>query len=134
MSIKKLAVLGVCGVFLASVALDQVKYTAFTRIGTAESGDVDGVGKIKLKNGTLDVHVNVSGLSANTAYSLYVSGGDIEITFFNQLTTDNGGHINFHGEAPLDIGLSGSETLTLFVDADGEFDMDEGEKRARSGS
>ncbi|HYE62604.1 MAG TPA: hypothetical protein VD997_11470 [Phycisphaerales bacterium] len=142
MLIKKLAVLGVCGAFLGTVALDQVKYTSFTASGQrggSENGDVDGVGKLKIDaDGTLRVHVSVSGLQGSTTYRVAVTGGDLEIDFGGTsggitMTTNNSGHGNFNES--LQIGptsLFGTEVITLWIDDNGDNVMDDSEKRAVS--
>lgn len=142
MSIKKLAVLGVCGVFLASVAMDQVKYTSFTAMGQrggSDNGDVDGVGKLKIdSDGTLRVHVSVSGLQGSTTYRVFVSGGDLEIDFGGTsggltMTTNNSGHGNFNESSQIGpTSLFGTEVITLWIDDNNDNVMDDGEKRAVS--
>jgi hypothetical protein len=139
MKLKNVAVLGVCGAFLCTVALDQVKYTSFSAIGagTSENSDVDGVGKLKMKNsGELSVHANVSGLAADTSYRVFLGGGDLEISFGgdSMLVTNHRGHGNFQADSQIgSLTLTGSETITLWIDDNGDNVMADSEKRAVSG-
>lgn len=139
MNLKNVAVLGVCGAFLCTVALDQVKYTSFSAVGagTSENSDVDGVGKLKMSNGgDLSVHVNASGLAANTSYRVYLGGGDLEVSFGGDslLVTNHRGHGNFQADTQVgSLTLTGSETITLWIDDNNDNVMNDSEKRAISG-
>jgi hypothetical protein len=133
---KIVAVLGVCGAFLFSIAMDSVKYTAFRAVHSAETGEVDGVAKIKDRSGTLQVHVNVSGLRPNTTYSVYVTG--MQAFFLNQLQTDGHGKANLNSDDASTGGepLTGNEQIIIYIESEGAEGTEptSNEQRAVSGA
>ena len=134
MKLKSVAVLAVCGAFVASIAatVDQIKYTSFTAVGGANP-DVDGVGKMKLdSNNRVKVQFTISGLAPNTAYRVTLSGGELEADYGdNPLVTNANGNAHWDDESSATI-LTGDETINIWLDSNGDNVLEATEKVAVS--